>query len=101
MTVGFPSGEMVSAQDRYQMIRLLGRGGMGEVWEALDTRYDRRVALKLLPQGALSNPELKERFQRECRLAMIADHPHVLTVYDYDAGDRPFIAMRFIEGTDL
>lgn len=87
---------------RYRLVRLLGRGGMGEVHVAVDTsRNNRQVALKLLASDALSDPEPEERFRRECELAARIDHPNVLPVYDYSVGDRPFIAMRYVEGTDL
>ncbi|MFD9740395.1 serine/threonine-protein kinase [Umezawaea sp. NPDC059074] len=85
----------------YEILSTLGRGGMGTVYEALDERTGRRVALKVLPKGALSDPELEERFRQECGLAGRIEHPHVLPVYDYDVNGRPYIAMRVIKGTDL
>ncbi|MFD7660279.1 serine/threonine-protein kinase, partial [Actinosynnema sp. NPDC059797] len=87
---------------RYRLVRLLGRGGMGEVHVAEDTsRHDRQVALKLLSTTALSDPELEKRFRRECELAAQIDHPNVLPVYDYSVGERPYIVMRYVDGTDL
>ncbi|QUF05924.1 serine/threonine protein kinase [Actinosynnema pretiosum subsp. pretiosum] len=84
------------------MIRLLGRGGMGEVHIAEDTsRDDRKVAIKLIPTDVLRDPDLEERFRRECALAARIDHPNVLPVYDYSVGARPYIVMRYVEGTDL
>jgi len=53
---------------------------MGEVWLALDTRNDREVAIKLLASQALTDPELQERFRRECRIAAKIWHPHILPV---------------------
>ncbi|GAA1307658.1 serine/threonine-protein kinase [Saccharothrix xinjiangensis] len=87
---------------RYRLVRLLGRGGMGEVHVAEDTsRHDRQVALKLLSTTALSDPELEKRFRRECELAAQIDHPNVLPVYDYSVGENPYIVMRYVDGTDL
>ncbi|ATE54030.1 protein kinase [Actinosynnema pretiosum] len=75
---------------------------MGEVHVAEDTsRDDRKVAIKLLPTDVLRDPELEERFRRECALAARIDHPNVLPVYDYSVGARPYIVMRYVEGTDL
>ncbi len=86
----------------YELAQLIGRGGMGEVWLAHDSRNDREVAVKLLAKQALTDPELQERFRRECRLAARIRHPHVMPVYDYSVRDRPYIVMPYIEdGTDL
>lgn len=75
---------------------------MGEVWLALDTRNDREVAIKLLAKQALTDPELQERFRRECKLAARIWHPHILPVWDYSVQGRPYIVMPFVEdGTDL
>jgi len=75
---------------------------MGEVWLALDTRNDREVAIKLLASQALTDPELQERFRRECRIAAKIWHPHILPVWDYSVQGRPYIVMPFVEdGTDL
>ena len=67
----------------YQLAQLIGRGGMGEVWLALDIRNDREVAIKLLARQALTDPELQERFRRECKLAARIWHPHILPVWDF------------------
>lgn len=80
---------------------ILGRGGMGEVWEAVDSRNGRRVALKLLPPHALDNPDLRARFLRECKLAAQMEHRNVVPVYDFAIDGQPYIAMRLIHGTDL
>lgn len=75
---------------------------MGEVWLALDTRNDREVAIKLLASQALTDPELQERFRRECKIAAKIWHPHILPVWDYSVQGRPYIVMPFVEdGTDL
>ncbi|ANZ41836.1 hypothetical protein BBK82_43805 [Lentzea guizhouensis] len=86
----------------YELQQLLGRGGMGEVYLAVNSRTGRRVALKLLSNDeALRDPELARRFRLECRLAAQIDHPHVLPVYDYSTDDPPYFVMRYINGIDL
>jgi serine/threonine protein kinase len=86
----------------YELAQLIGRGGMGEVWLAHDTRNDREVAIKLLAKQALTDPELQERFRRECKLAGQIRHSHILPVWDFSVEGRPYIVMPFIEdGTDL
>jgi predicted Ser/Thr protein kinase len=87
---------------RYQLIELLGRGGMGEVWRAHDTAIDRVVALKmLLPQYA-QDPEFEKRFRREARAAARLDDPHVIPIYDVGEIDgRLYVTMQLINGMDL
>ncbi|GLW89843.1 serine/threonine-protein kinase [Actinokineospora globicatena] len=87
---------------RYRIERKLGEGGMGVVYLARDTLLnDRPVALKVLSPAALANPDLRERFVRECEVAANIDHPNVLPVHDYSVGDHPYIAMRYVEGVNL
>jgi serine/threonine-protein kinase len=90
---------------RYRLIKLLGRGGMGEVWRAHDTGTDRVVAIKLLPPYLSDRPEypqLKLRFRREAQAAAKLDTPHVIPIYDYGEIDgRLYVSMRLIEGPDL
>ena len=86
----------------YRIERLLGRGGMGEVWLATHATLDRRVALKLLPPELAANPGFRTRFLAESRLAASLDHPHIVPIYEAgEADDRLFIAMRFVEGSHL
>jgi YVTN family beta-propeller protein len=93
------AGESLAA---YRIEALVGRGGMGEVYESLDTRLRRRVALKLLAPDLADDDRFRERFLRESRLAASLDHPNVLPIYEAGEDDgRLFIAMRFVEGTDL
>ncbi len=86
----------------YRILRELGRGGMGVVYEAQDTRLPRRVALKVLsPQFSLSAP-LRLRFQREAAIASMLDHPNLCTVYEAGEDDgTPYMAMRYLEGKPL
>jgi serine/threonine-protein kinase len=87
---------------KYQVQKVLGRGGMGTVYEALDPFINRKVALKTMIAGLADNPELKARFLREAQSAGGLRHRNIVTVYDLgDDKGQPYIAMEFIEGTDL
>lgn len=87
---------------KYQVQRVLGRGGMGTVYEALDPVLHRKLAVKTMTPGLAESPELRARFLREAQAAGQLRHRNIVTVYDMgeDAG-QPFIAMEFIDGTDL
>jgi len=87
---------------RYNIIEELGRGGMGVVYKAEDTKLKRRVALKFLPQELTHIPDVKERFMREAQAAAALDHPNICTVYEFDeAEETTFISMAYIEGQSL
>src|SRR3954470_9033803 len=87
---------------RYHLMRLLGKGGMGEVYEAEDTVKDRVVALKLLPEGVSHDPVFRKRLQREAHSAGRLQEPHVVPIHDYVEIDGVlFVDMRMINGTDL
>jgi predicted Ser/Thr protein kinase len=87
---------------RYQLIELLGRGGMGEVWRAHDTAIDRVVALKLLLPHYAQDPDFEKRFRREAHAAARLDDPHVVPIYDVGELDgRLYVTMRLIDGVDL
>ncbi len=66
----------------YKIISKLGQGGMGEVYLAEDSRLDRKVALKILPQHLSEIAELRERFEREARAASSLNHPHICVIHD-------------------
>jgi serine/threonine-protein kinase len=86
----------------YRLIRLLGRGGMGEVYEAEDTVRERRIALKLMGTAFSQDPVFRKRMQREARIAGRLQEPHVVPIHDFgEIDDQLFVDMRLIEGTDL
>jgi serine/threonine protein kinase len=72
----------------YEIQSPLGAGGMGEVYRALDTRLDRTVAIKVLPEHFSQNLELKQRFEREARAISSLSHPHICTLYDIGHQDN-------------
>jgi serine/threonine-protein kinase len=86
----------------YQLETLLGRGAMGEVYLAYDTRRNRYVALKLLSTHLAGDQDYRERFRRESYVAARLQEPHVIPIHDYGEIDgRLFIDMRLVKGSDL
>lgn len=86
----------------YRVGARLGRGGMGEVHEAFDTVRERTVALKRLLADDQDDPDVRERFRRESRIAARLDSPHVVPIHDFGVIDgRMFIDMRLVRGRDL
>ncbi len=86
----------------YKILQELGRGGMGVVFLAEDTRLGRKVALKVLPPHFASSKHLQMRFHREAALASKLDHPNICTVYETGEADgTPYMAMRLLEGKPL
>ncbi len=87
---------------RYKLVRLIGAGGMGQVYQATDTRLDRTVAIKVLPSDVASNPDVRVRFEREARTISQLNHPHICTLYDVgQENDVDFLVMEYIEGETL
>ena len=87
---------------RYEIQEELGRGGMGVVYRAEDTKLKRTVALKFLPPELTHISEFKDRFMREAQAAAALDHPNICTVYEFDeAEEKIFISMAYIEGQSL
>jgi len=83
----------------YQLVRKLGQGGMGAVYEAVQTKLDRKVALKVLPQKFTNDPTFLERFQREAKAAAALNHPNIIQVYDIgEARGTHFFAMELVDG---
>ncbi|MDY6997122.1 MAG: bifunctional serine/threonine-protein kinase/transporter substrate-binding domain-containing protein [Actinomycetota bacterium] len=86
----------------YRLQKLIGRGGMGEVYEAYDTRTDRVVALKVLPHHMAEDETFQERFRRESQSAAGINDPHVVPIHGYGEIDgRLYLDMRLIEGSNL
>lgn len=87
---------------QYRIISLLGKGGMGEVYLAEDTRLGRKIALKLLSEELIRDAERVRRFEREARAASALNHPNILTIHDIGkSGEVHFIATEFIDGSTL
>jgi serine/threonine-protein kinase len=87
---------------RYKLVKMLGRGSMGEVFLALDEKLDRHVALKIVPRDMLRDEDLMRRFTREARALAKIQHPNVVQVYDVDdVKGRPYMVMEFVDGPNL
>jgi serine/threonine protein kinase len=96
----FLPGTLVA--ERYRILGLLGRGGMGEVYRATDLRLSQQVALKFLPESMAADPETLARFHNEVRIARQVSHPNVCRVYDIGEVDgQPYISMEYVDGENL
>ena len=98
----------VTLSDRYRLQRLIATGGMGQVWESVDTRLGRQVAIKVLKAEFSSDPEFVERFRAEARTVAMLNHPGIASVYDYgetelDAGEgrTAYLVMELVNGEPL
>src|SRR6266849_138472 len=86
----------------YEILSAVGAGGMGEVYRACDTRLDRTVAIKVLLTALASDPQFRERFDREARIISQLDHPHICPLYDVGEQDgTSFLVMPYLEGETL
>ncbi len=88
---------------KYQIVRLLGRGGMGSVWEGRHATLGTRVAIKLIDSEFLDSPEARQRFENEARAAASIESRFAVTIYDYGVTDdgHPYIGMEFLQGEPL
>jgi serine/threonine-protein kinase len=99
------NGAMIA--DRYRLHRLIATGGMGQVWEALDTRLDRRVAVKVLKAEFSADPTFRHRFRTEARTTAQLNHPGIAGIYDYgetqdpQGGETAYLVMELVHGEPL
>ena len=107
---GSPNAVGRVLDDRYELLELVGAGGMAEVWRARDRRLDREVAVKVLSGVAARDPSRRKRIEREARALAAAHHPNIVAVYDYgeaptDTGRDddvvPYVVMELVDGPDL
>ncbi len=86
----------------YEIVDPIGAGGMGEVYRARDTRLDRTVAIKVLPEHLAANPEFRQRFEREARAVAALNHPHICVLHDIGRQEGiDFLVMEYLEGETL
>src|ERR1700757_772638 len=86
----------------YEVLSPIGAGGMGEVYKAKDTRLERTVAVKVLPQHLSSSPEVRQRFEREAKTISQFSHSHICALYDVGReGETEYLVMEFLEGETL
>src|SRR6201987_5313180 len=97
--MAIPSGTRLGP---YEILSAVGAGGMGEVSRARDTRLDRTVAIKILPDHLSDRADLRERFEREARTIASLNHPHICTLYDIGQQDGiDFLVMEYLDGDTL
>ena len=82
----------------YEITALLGKGGMGEVYRARDTKLQRDIAIKLLPDAVATDPERTARFEREAKLLAALNHPNIASIYGFESGA---LVMELVEGETL
>jgi eukaryotic-like serine/threonine-protein kinase len=86
----------------YEILTQIGVGGMGEVYKARDTRLDRTVAIKILPDNLASDPQFRDRFDREARAISQLDHPHICALYDVgEQTGTAYLVMQYLDGETL
>src|SRR5512143_2135150 len=96
------AGPTVTKIGKYDVIEVLGKGGMGVVYKAMDNRIGRLVAIKMMTGGFADNPDLLKRFYREAQATGMLQHPNIVIVYDLGAQEgNPYLVMEFLEGEPL
>jgi serine/threonine protein kinase len=97
--MSLPSGSKLGP---YEVVAPLGAGGMGEVYRARDTRLDRTVAIKVLPEHLAQNHDLRQRFEREARAVSSLNHPHICGLHDIGHQDGiDYLVLEYLEGESL
>lgn len=97
-----PVAEIARLFPQFEILGLIGRGGMGAVYKARQPKLDRLMALKVLPASAASDPGFTERFDREAKALARLNHPNIVAVYDFGtAGELSFLVMEFVDGPNL
>jgi eukaryotic-like serine/threonine-protein kinase len=98
-----PDLEGTVLEGAYRLVRLIGRGGMGSVYEAIQLRLQKRVAVKLMAPSEISDQVSLERFHREAEVTSHLGHPHLVNVVDFGTAEtgQPYIVMELLEGEDL
>src|SRR5262245_37598734 len=87
---------------RYEVLSLLGSGGMGEVYRARDPRLNRTIAIKVLPDATAADPERRTRFEREAQTIAALNHPNIVTIHSVEDADGVLcLVMELVEGTPL
>src|SRR5213083_2284753 len=86
----------------YEILAPIGAGGMGEVYRARDTRLDRTVAIKVLPEHLADDPDSRQRFEREARAVSSLNHPHICVLHDIGSQDgTDYLVMEYVQGETL
>jgi eukaryotic-like serine/threonine-protein kinase len=98
MRVGLSAGARLGS---YEILSLLGSGGMGEVYQARDSKLCRFVAIKVLPSDVAKDPEKVDRFQREAKVLASLNHPNIASIYGFEDSDKPGLVMELVEGPTL
>src|SRR5262245_7681252 len=99
MSSSLPAGTVI---DRYEILSLLGKGGMGEVYLAHDRTLQRKIALKVLPVAVEEDQDRLRRFRQEATAAASLNHPNIAHIYEIgQANGRHFIAMEYVDGVTL
>ena len=88
-------------KERYEIIKLLGEGGMSYVYKAIDKQLQREVAIKTLKPIYVEQEKFVERFKREAQTAANLNHPNIVQIFDWGIGEEPFFVMEYIEGNTL
>ena len=99
-SIGFAKGTLIAG--KYQILEELGRGGMGVVYKAEDTKLKRTIAIKFLSPDLLGDPDHRTRFLREAQTASALNHPHICTIHEVGEEEgKPYIAMEYVAGLSL